>query len=300
MTAIASAFPPRVGLLLAGGAGTRLHPLTRVVSKQLLPVYDKPMVYYPLTTLMLAGIREVLVITTPRDQEAFSELLGDGAAWGMTLRYAVQPQPVGLADAFRLGRTFIDGRPSALVLGDNLFYGQSLAARLQQAAHQAVGATVFAHRVANPEAYGVVTLDAAGHAVALEEKPAAPASPWAVTGLYFYDPQVVEIAAALAPSARGELEITDVNRAYLERGQLAVEPLGRGAAWLDTGTPETLLQAGEFVRVVEQRQGLKIGAPEEVAWRMGFIDRAQLARLGDALGKSAYGAYLQRLAAEEP
>jgi glucose-1-phosphate thymidylyltransferase len=292
--------PARIGLLLAGGTGSRLHPLTQVVSKQLLPVYDKPMVYYPLTTLMLAGIREVVVITTPRDREAFAALLGDGSAWGMTLHYAVQPHPAGLADAFRVARPWVEGRPSALVLGDNLFYGQSLAARLQQAARQAVGATVFAHRVANPEAYGVVTLDAAGRAVALEEKPAAPASPWAVTGLYFYDPQVVEIAAALAPSARGELEITDVNRAYLERGQLAVEPLGRGAAWLDTGTPETLLQAGEFVRVVEQRQGLKIGAPEEVAWRMGFIDRAQLARLGDALGKSAYGAYLQRLAAEEP
>ena len=291
---------PRVGLLLAGGAGTRLHPLTRAVSKQLLPVYDKPMVYYPLTTLMLAGIREVLVITTPRDREAFAALLGDGSDWGMTLRYAVQPQPVGLADAFRVGRDFIGGRPSALVLGDNLFYGQSLAARLQAASRQPSGATVFAHRVANPQAYGVVTLDAAGRAVAIEEKPAVPASPWAVTGLYFYDPQVVEIAAALTPSARGELEITDVNRAYLERGQLQVEPLGRGAAWLDTGTPETLLQAGQFVQVVEERQGLKIGAPEEVAWRMGFIDRAQLHRLGAALGKSAYGAYLQRLAAEEP
>ncbi len=298
-----SAPPPpaaRVGLLLAGGAGTRLHPLTRAVSKQLLPVYDKPMVYYPLTTLMLAGIREVLVITTPRDREAFAALLGDGSDWGMTLRYAVQPQPVGLADAFRVGRDFIDGRPSALVLGDNLFYGQSLAARLQAASRQGTGATVFAHRVANPQAYGVVTLDAAGRAVAIEEKPAVPASPWAVTGLYFYDPQVVEIAATLAPSPRGELEITDVNRAYLERGQLQVEPLGRGAAWLDTGTPETLLQAGQFVQVVEERQGLKIGAPEEVAWRMGFIDRAQLHRLGAALGKSAYGAYLQRLAAEEP
>jgi glucose-1-phosphate thymidylyltransferase len=288
------------GIILAGGSGTRLHPLTQVMSKQLLPVYDKPMVYYPLTTLMLAGIREVVVITTPRDREAFAALLGDGSAWGMTLRYAVQPHPVGLADAFRLGRTFIDGRPSALVLGDNLFYGQALAGALQRVSAEPDGATVFAHRVANPEAYGVVTLGPDGRATAIEEKPARPTSHLAVTGLYFYDPQVVEIAATLAPSARGELEITDVNRTYLERGQLRVEPLGRGAAWLDTGTPETLLQAGEFVRVVEERQGLKIGAPEEVAWRMGFIDRDQLARLGGALGKSSYGAYLQRLAAEEP
>jgi len=290
---------PRVGLLLAGGTGTRLHPLTRVVSKQLLPVYDKPMVYYPLTTLMLAGIREVLVITTPHDQPAFSSLLGDGSAWGMTLRYAVQPHPAGLADAFRVGRDFINGRPSALVLGDNLFYGHALSGLLQAANASAIGATVFANRVANPQAYGVVAFDSDGRAVSIEEKPAAPTSPWAVTGLYFYDSQVVDIAATLTPSPRGELEITDVNRAYLERGQLRVERLGRGTAWLDTGTPDSLLQAGEFVQVVEQRQGLKIGAPEEVAWRMGFIDRDQLARLGAAMGRNGYGQYLQRLAAEE-
>jgi glucose-1-phosphate thymidylyltransferase len=292
------ASPSRVGLLLAGGAGTRLHPLTRAVSKQLLPVYDKPMVYYPLTTLMLAGIREVLVITTPRDQEAFSALLGDGAEWGMSLRYAVQPHPVGLADAFRVGRDFIAGRPSALVLGDNLFYGQAMPIVLRRVGQDPQGATVFAYHVANPQAYGVVTFDGTGRAVAIEEKPAAPTSNWAVTGLYFYDPQVVEIAAALSPSARGELEITDVNRAYLERGALRVERLGRGSAWLDTGTPETLLQAGQFVQVVEERQGLKIGAPEEVAWRMGFIDRDQLRTLGGRLGKSAYGQYLVRLADE--
>jgi glucose-1-phosphate thymidylyltransferase len=287
-----------VGLLLAGGSGTRLHPITQVVSKQLLPVYDKPMVYYPLTTLMLAGIREILVITTPRDQAAFEALLGDGARWGLAIRYAVQQQPVGLADAFRVGATFIDGRPSALVLGDNLFYGQTLTPALQRATARQDGATVFAYRVANPEAYGVVTFNERGQAISIEEKPAAPQSPYAVTGLYFYDPQVVEIAGSITPSVRGELEITDVNRAYLQRGQLQVERFGRGTAWLDTGTPDTMLQAGEFVQVVEQRQGLKIGAPEEVAWRMGFIDRAQLGRLAAALGRSAYGAYLQRVAEE--
>lgn len=288
----------RLGIILAGGAGTRLHPVTRSVSKQLLPVYDKPMIYYPLSTLMLAGIREILLITTPRDQAAFRELLGDGASWGMRFEYAVQPEPRGLAEAFIIGRKFLGGQPSCLILGDNLFYGHNLAGAVQAAAAMAAGATIFAYRVSNPQDYGVVELGPTGRAQSLEEKPKAPRSHFAVTGLYFYDQDVADIAARLTPSARGELEITDVNRAYMERGDLSVEVLGRGSAWLDTGTHDSLLQASQFVQTVEHRQGLKVAAPEEVAYHMGFIDQHQLRHLADKLGRTSYGEYLRRLANE--
>ena len=283
------------GIVLAGGAGTRLHPLSQVVTKQLMPVYDKPMVYYPLSTLMMAGITNILIITTPRDTGIFRELLGDGSQLGLDISYAAQPEPRGIADAFLVGRNFIDGKPVALVLGDNIFFGHGLGDSLKQAANHESGATVFAYQVGDPERYGVVDFDSTGKALSLEEKPQRPKSQWAVTGLYFYDGQVTDIASSLEPSARGELEITDVNRAYMANGQLTVERLGRGIAWLDTGTYAALLQASNFIQAIEDRQGLKVACLEEIAYHMGFIDRAELEALAAGMDNQ-YGAYLATVA----
>jgi glucose-1-phosphate thymidylyltransferase len=289
----------RRGIILAGGSGTRLYPVTQVVSKQLLPIYDKPMIYYPLSTLMLAGIRDILVISTPQDTPRFQQLLGDGARWGINLQYAVQPSPDGLAQAFIIGRDFVGAGPSALILGDNVFYGHDFQAMLQRANTQQHGASVFVYAVADPERYGVAEFDANGRVISVEEKPQHPKSRYAITGLYFYDNEVLDIAAELKPSPRGELEITDVNRVYLSREQLRVEVMGRGMAWLDTGTHESLLEASHYIETIERRQGLKIACPEEIAYRCGYIDAAQMERLAQALGKSSYGLYMLQLLREQ-
>lgn len=288
----------RKGIVLAGGSGTRLHPMTLVASKQLLPVYDKPLIYYPISTLMLAGIRDILIISTPHDLPRFKDLLGDGSDWGISFSFAEQPRPEGLAQAYVIGADFVAGHKSALILGDNLFYGHGITDLFRTASERGRGATVFAYAVSDPERYGVVSFDDARRAVSIEEKPVRPKSHWAVTGLYFYDEEVVDIAAGIKPSARGELEITDVNRVYLERGLLNVETMGRGYAWLDTGTPDSLIEAAEFVRTLEKRQGSRVSCPEEVAYFSGWIDKQQLRRLGQRFGKSQYGKYLTRLADE--
>jgi len=285
----------RRGIILAWGAGSRLFPVTKSISKQLMPVYDKPMIYYPISTLMLAGIREMLIITTPRDKDSFAELLGDGSQWGVRFQYAIQPEPGGLAQAFLIGEEFLDGRPSALILGDNIFYGEGLGKLLASANHNARGATVFAYQVSDPRQYGVISFDADSKPNAIEEKPVKPKSHWAVTGLYFYDHRVIDFAKSIRPSARGELEITDVNRLYLEAGEMQVELMGRGFAWLDTGTHASLMDAALYVRILEQRQGFKIACPEEIAWRMAYISTEQLREIAEPLVKSGYGEYLLNL-----